>query len=152
MTLTFRRLRRKRRKRYQWISYVLCRFFVTHTYKLTPYNTHTQAEDGSGTSTPITGDALTDDFSELKRKKKSKKKAAMDLEAFERELGETERAADADGDGGVDVDEGDLGDDPFARGEGEHAGLEPGSEPWLGSDRDYLYPEVRVYAYTTVEK
>jgi translation initiation factor 2 subunit 2 len=39
------------------------------------------------------------------------------------------------------MDEAELGDDPFARGEAP-ADVDQGSEPWLSSDRDYTYPEV----------
>ena len=40
-----------------------------------------------------------------------------------------------------EVDETELGDDPFARG-GEGVSLDAGNEPWLKSDRDYTYEEV----------
>ena len=43
----------------------------------------------------------------------------------------------------LEVDETELGDDPFARGGGEGVSLDSGSEPWLKSDRDYTYEEVR---------
>ena len=87
------------------------------------------------------------DFSDLKKKKKkSSKKAALDLEAFEKELNES-KTKDADEDDGgeenqmLEVDEAELGDDPFARG-GEAASLDAGNEAWLKSDRDYTYEEV----------
>jgi translation initiation factor 2 subunit 2 len=91
------------------------------------------------------------DFSDLKKKKKSsKKKAAFDMEAFEKELEET-KAKEEDEDGGEndgvnldDIDEGELGDDPFARGDAP-SGLDGGDEPWLKSDRDYSYPEVMLF-------
>ena len=35
-----------------------------------------------------------------------------------------------------------MGDDPFAH-SGDAGGLDTGSEPWLKSDRDYTYAEVR---------
>lgn len=81
----------------------------------------------------------------MKKKKKSKSKK-IDLEAFEKELQET-AAKDADDDGEIDgehladLDEAELGDDPFAQADGP-AGLEAGNEAWLKSDRDYTYPEV----------
>ncbi|KAI0058479.1 hypothetical protein BV25DRAFT_1909174 [Artomyces pyxidatus] len=122
-------------------------------------------EDASGTSTPTTtapaaaipaGEDL--DFSDLKKKKKSsKKKSAFDLEAFEKELNESkvkDSAAPDDDDEVVpdgehldDIDEAELGDDVFDRGEAP-TGLDVGTEPWLGSDRDYTYPELlsRFYA------
>ena len=71
------------------------------------------------------------------------------MEAFEKELNES-KAKDADEEDVPDgshldeVDDAELGDDPFARGGGDGAvSLDAGSEPWLSSDRDYLYPEVR---------
>lgn len=110
-----------------------------------------QGEDNSGTSTPTAAVASEDlDFSELKKKKKSaKKKAALDMEAFEKELNES-KAKDAEDDEGgeetnlPEVDEAELGDDPFSRAEstGGAVGLEAGNEPWLNSDRDYTYQEV----------
>ncbi|VDC07015.1 unnamed protein product [Peniophora sp. CBMAI 1063] len=110
-------------------------------------------DEGSGTATPTAapaaGAAVEDlDFSDLKKKKKSsKKKAAFDLEAFEKELNESKAKGGEDDedvpmdDAAGDLDEGHLGDDPFAR-ESAPAGVDSGAEPWLGSDRDYLYPEL----------
>ncbi|KAI0027196.1 eukaryotic translation initiation factor 2 beta [Vararia minispora EC-137] len=105
-------------------------------------------DEGSGTSTPAGAPAGEDlDFSDLKKKKKSsKKKATFDLEAFEKELNESKaKDADEDEDGladdTADIDEADLGDDVFDRGP-TPAGIDSGSEPWLGSDRDYTYPEL----------
>ncbi|KAF7968152.1 hypothetical protein HWV62_41372 [Athelia sp. TMB] len=112
-----------------------------------------QTEEGSGTSTPVAVPAASEDldFSDMKKKKKSKSKK-IDLEAFEKELQET-AAKDADDDGDIDgehladLDEAELGDDPFAQADGP-AGLEAGNEAWLKSDRDYTYPELlhRFYA------
>ncbi|KAI0767635.1 eukaryotic translation initiation factor 2 beta [Fomes fomentarius] len=112
--------------------------------------------DGSGTSTPTTVPAASEDldFSDLKKKKKkSSKKAALDLEAFEKELNES-KAKEADEDEGgeetqlQEIDEAELGDDPFARGGGEGVSLDSGNEPWLKTDRDYTYEELlhRFYA------
>ncbi|TDL27869.1 eukaryotic translation initiation factor 2 beta [Rickenella mellea] len=106
-------------------------------------------EDGSGASTPVTSKADAPaasedlDFSELKKKKKSSKKK-VDLEAFEKELGESnaKEGVEDDGDHLEDIDEAELGDDPFARGGDAPTGTDTGSEPWLGSDRDYTYPEL----------
>lgn len=96
------------------------------------------AKDGDEDGAPIEDN----DFSDLKKKKKSsKKKAAIDLEAFERELGEARGEGD---DGGHldQLDDGELGDDVFDRaGSGGGRG-DTATEPWLGSDRDYAYPEV----------
>ncbi|KAF9011742.1 domain found in IF2B/IF5-domain-containing protein [Cyathus striatus] len=87
----------------------------------------------SGTSTPngvapVEAAPIADDldFSDIKKKKKSsKKKAAFDLEAFEKELndsklkekkGEDEEEEEApDGTHLENLDEEELGDDPFAR-------------------------------------
>ncbi|OCH91189.1 hypothetical protein OBBRIDRAFT_792592 [Obba rivulosa] len=109
-------------------------------------------EDNSDTSTPTAPAASEDlDFSDLKKKKKSsKKKAALDMQAFEKELNES-KAKDADEEDGeegeIEVDEAELGEDPFARAEGTIS-LDAGNEPWLKSDRDYTYPELlqRFYA------
>ncbi|KAH9914096.1 eukaryotic translation initiation factor 2 beta [Fomitopsis serialis] len=109
-------------------------------------------EDNSGTSTPTAVPnavpAATEDldFSDLKKKKKStKKKAALDMEAFEKELNQA-KAKDADEEEGgedaaAEVDEVELGDDPFARNEGT-VSMDVGTEPWLSSDRDYTYQEL----------
>jgi len=110
-------------------------------------------EEGSGTSTPTTAPAATEDldFSDMKMKKKKASKK-IDLEAFEKELEES-RAKDADDevDGGRDlaeIDEAELGDDPFVRGAEAPTGVDAGNEPWLKSDRDYTYAELlhRFYA------
>lgn len=126
-----------------------------------------QGED-SGASTPTT--APTDvpqvtsedlDFSDMKKKKKSsKKKAAFDMEAFEKELNESKKDSgeggkakkgddeDEDEDAPVDtshldqVDETELGDNPFSRPD-VPISVDAGTEAWLTSDRDYTYPEVR---------
>ena len=71
------------------------------------------------------------------------------MEAFEKELNESRakdgEGEDADGAPIDDVDEAELGDDPFARG-GEAAVVDAGGEAWLNSDRDYTYAEVRFAA------
>jgi len=101
------------------------------------------------------------DFSDLKKKKKSsKKKAAFDLEAFEKELNDSQAPQEPGTGAGDDedeeeptgkhlenIDEAELGEDPFAQGEAP-VGVDAGNEPWLKSDRDYLYPELlnRFYA------
>lgn len=120
--------------------------------------------DDSGTSTPtvvpaeaataapaITSDDL--DFSDIKKKKKSsKKKAAFDLDAFEKELNDSKAktstaADDEEDDVPVDtshldnIDDAELGDDPFAQGDAP-VGVDAGTEAWLKSDRDYTYQEV----------
>ena len=127
--------------------------------------TFAQGEDGSGTSTPITNASTAApgisedlDFSDLKKKKKStKKKATFDLEAFEKELQESKsKDANADEDEDVpdgehlnDLDEAELGDDVFDRNEAP-AGVDQGTEPWLGSDRDYTYPELLTRFYASL--
>ena len=84
----------------------------------------------------------------MKKKKKSNKKKAM--EDFEKELNEAkvkEDVEDVDVDDGEhlnDIDEAELGDDPFARPEAP-TGLDNGTEAWLSSDRDYTYDEVRPF-------
>ncbi|KAF8510195.1 eukaryotic translation initiation factor 2 beta [Hysterangium stoloniferum] len=95
---------------------------------------------------PAVGEDL--DFSDLKKKKKkTSKKPAFDLEAFEKELGDTGTAQGnddgEDGAGGLG-DDVDLGDDPFAvqHDAGAGAGVESGKEAWVGSDRDYTYSEL----------
>lgn len=94
----------------------------------------------------------------MKKKKKSgKKKAAFDMEAFEKELNESKKDSgegkkkgddeDEDEDGPVDtshldnVDEAELGENPFSRPDAP-VGVDAGNEAWLSSDRDYTYPEV----------
>jgi translation initiation factor 2 subunit 2 len=73
------------------------------------------------------------------------------MEDFEKELNEAKAKDDAedgeldDGEHLNDVDEADLGDDPFAHNEAP-AGIDSGTEPWLGSDRDYSYQEVCEFA------
>ncbi|KAJ6496640.1 translation initiation factor [Mycena vitilis] len=119
--------------------------------------------DDSGTSTPVpaagpseagaSGEAVEDlDFSDLKKKKKSsKKKANFDMEAFEKELKSSSTADPAGDDDDAEPapaadldDDADLGDDPFAQpAPGEVlAAVGSGNEAWLGSDRDYTYPEL----------
>ncbi|KAI0267494.1 domain found in IF2B/IF5-domain-containing protein [Gloeopeniophorella convolvens] len=122
-------------------------------------------EEGSGTSTPTISAAAATlgasedlDFSDLKKKKKSsKKKAAFDLEAFEKELQESKgKDTNADDEEDVpdgehlnDIDEAELGDDIFDRSE-VPAGVDLGTEPWLGSDRDYTYPELLTRFYASL--
>lgn len=69
------------------------------------------------------------------------------MEAFEKEINEAKAkdGEDADADGAPidEVDEAELGDDPFARGGEQVAAVDAGGEAWLGSDRDYTYSEVR---------
>lgn len=105
----------------------------------------------------ITADDL--DFSDIKKKKKSsKKKAAFDLEEFEKELNQSKSkssgtdgaAADEDDEGeGLgennfeEIDEAELGENPFARATDAPVGVDAGNEAWLKSDRDYTYSEVR---------
>ena len=141
---------------------------------------HTQLElqgNDSGTSTPattteptaaatITPDDL--DFSDLKKKRRPKK-AALDMEAFEKELNDSKSksttttttsssggagggAAEEDDEDGPEpdtthldhIDEAELGDDPFAQHGDAPVGVDAGNEAWLKSDRDYTYPEVHL--------
>jgi len=91
-----------------------------------------------------------------KKKKSSKKKAAFDLDAFEKELNDSKTKAkedvgeEDDEDGPApdgthleNVDEAELGDNPFAQPGEAPVGIDAGNEAWLKSDRDYTYPEVR---------
>lgn len=90
---------------------------------------------------------LGDGFGDLKKKKKSgKKKAAFDLEAFEKEI---EQSADPSDMGAATAEDpasagGELGDDVFGEGNAAREGVaaDGEQEAWLGSDRDYTYPEV----------
>ena len=65
-----------------------------------------------------------------------------------------EPAEDDDGGGPDDlepppeIDDAELGDDPFAQAGDVPAGIDAGNEPWLDSDRDYTYQEVRRHTHT----
>jgi len=95
-----------------------------------------------------------------KKKKSSKKKAVLDMEAFEKELNESKKDSaegakpkkgadeeEEDEDVPVDtshldnVDEAELGDNPFSRPDAP-VGVDAGTEAWVSSDREYTYPEV----------
>ncbi|KDR76980.1 hypothetical protein GALMADRAFT_246142 [Galerina marginata CBS 339.88] len=136
--------------------------------------------DDSGTSTPITtaatnGDAAPTeaatitaddlDFSDMKKKKKSsKKKANFDLDAFEKEINDsktkstkTEGGEDDEDDGPEpdgshldNLDEEELGEDPFANPGDAPVGLDAGNEAWLKSDRDYTYQELLTRFYASL--
>jgi len=83
----------------------------------------------------------------------------VDLDAFEKELNESKaksKTEDADDDDeGLapdgshldNIDEEELGDDPFARPDAP-VSVDAGNEAWLSSDRDYTYEELltRFYA------
>ncbi|KAI5455047.1 translation initiation factor eIF-2 beta subunit [Naganishia albida] len=93
------------------------------------------------------------DFGDLKKKKKSsKKKAAFDIEAFEKEIegGENnDEGGDYNGDS-AELDR-EIGDDVFGSNENpeaDDAASKLGHEAWVGTDRDYTYPELltRFYA------
>jgi translation initiation factor 2 subunit 2 len=110
--------------------------------------------DDSGTSTPVTAPAATEDldFSDIKKKKKPKK-AAFDLEAFEKELKKSkDKSAEDDDDDEIehnpnlDIDDAGLEHDPFAQPDAP-VGIDAGNEPWLKSDRDYTYQEVGLYLF-----
>jgi translation initiation factor 2 subunit 2 len=109
----------------------------------------------------ITADDL--DFSDIKKKKKSsKKKPAFDLKEFEKELNQSKSGADGAGADEEDegegfgennfeeIDEAELGENPFARATDAPVGVDAGNEAWLKSDRDYTYSEARVskFLYT----
>jgi translation initiation factor 2 subunit 2 len=79
-------------------------------------------------------------------KKKKSKKAVSD---FARELDEMDAENDDDGAPG-DI-EGDLGDDPFARGDaGADGAAESGKEAWVLEGRDPTYPEVSRFVRTVI--
>jgi translation initiation factor 2 subunit 2 len=84
----------------------------------------------------------------MKKKKKKGKKGGFDLEAFEKELGESANTNGEDETGGKGKDgendeAADLGDDPFANDEDQEGGNGKDSiEAWQGTDRDYTYQEV----------
>ncbi|KAG7571370.1 hypothetical protein FFLO_00722 [Filobasidium floriforme] len=82
------------------------------------------------------------EFGDIKKKKKSsKKKAAFDLEAFEKEIGEAE--ANEDGEVDDNIPEGDLGDDIFtSSNDAAPSSSKIGEEAWVGTSRDYTYPEL----------
>ncbi|KAF9473624.1 hypothetical protein BDN70DRAFT_885672 [Pholiota conissans] len=132
--------------------------------------------EDSGTSTPITKDDAAPaaegptitaddlDFSDMKKKKKSsKKKAAFDLDAFEKELTESKKSSKTEGGEDEDdegpepdgshldnIDEEELGEDPFAHPGEAPVGLDAGNEPWLKSDRDYTYQELLTRFYASL--
>ncbi|KAJ3517077.1 hypothetical protein NLJ89_g726 [Agrocybe chaxingu] len=112
--------------------------------------------DDSGTSTPaavekasgdasqgptITADDI--DFSDMKKKKKIEQ--------------EEDDGADDDDDEGLEpdgshldnIDEAELGDDPFAHAD-PPVGLDAGNEAWLKSDRDYTYQELLTRFYASL--
>ncbi|ETS61595.1 hypothetical protein PaG_04078 [Moesziomyces aphidis] len=96
-------------------------------------------------------------FGELKKKKKSKKKVALDLDAFEKEIGEADdNADDADAptnDAYADVDDEQLGDNPFAQDAADDADApakDPSIEAWQGTDRDYTYQELLGRVFNTL--
>ncbi|KIS70017.1 putative translation initiation factor eIF2 beta subunit (isoform A) [Mycosarcoma maydis] len=96
-------------------------------------------------------------FGELKKKKKSKKKVALDLDAFEKEIGEADDQAD-DGaeptnDAYADVDDEELGENPFAQDEVDDIDAAPKDdsiEAWQGTDRDYTYQELLGRVFKTL--
>nr|CDI57196.1 probable SUI3-translation initiation factor eIF2 beta subunit [Melanopsichium pennsylvanicum 4] len=98
-------------------------------------------------------------FGELKKKKKSKKKVALDLDAFEKEIGDAdadEQADDAEpatNDAYAHVDEEELGDNPFAQEAAPDSEAPPnddGVEAWQGTDRDYTYQELLGRVFKTL--
>lgn len=95
-----------------------------------------------------------------KKKKSTKKKANFDLEAFEKELNDSKAKSTSKPEGGEEeeedgpepdgshldnIDETELGDDPFAQSADAPVGVDAGTEAWLKSDRDYTYQEVRSF-------
>lgn len=134
-------------------SYPLCIFTDT---SILPFRVHThyvQPKQGEGEAAADGAD----EFADLKKKKKKKD---YNMEEFERELGDMSiskpkkkkevKIADEEDDEDVpdgaefeDIDEMELGDNPFAMGAGSSLGAgSADAESWLGSDRDYTYQEV----------
>jgi hypothetical protein len=64
---------------------------------------------------------------------------------------EEDEDAEINGDALENMDEAELGEDPFARAEAP-TGLEGGDEAWLKSDRDYTYPEVSSQYLINIEE
>lgn len=117
--------------------------------------TEEPAADGTATEAGAeAADAVPDgdlDFGEMKKKKKKSKKGGFDLEAFEKELGEGAAAGGEGEDEGAD--DADLGDDPFARDDGEgdeKDGQKEHVETWHGTDRDYTYQELLGRIFSTL--
>ncbi|TFK32253.1 translation initiation factor [Crucibulum laeve] len=118
----------------------------------------------SSTSAPAPSAAIPDDldFSDLKKKKKSsKKKATFDLEAFEKELNDSktkdesapageEEGEAPDGSHLDQIDETELGEDPFAVANDAPVSVDAGTEAWLKSDRDYTYQELLTRFYASL--
>lgn len=95
-------------------------------------------------------------FGELKKKKKSKKKVALDLDAFEKEIGEADDKEDdaepATNDAYADADDEELGDNPFAQDAADDAEVpkDDSIEAWQGTDRDYTYQELLGRVFKTL--
>ncbi|CDW96664.1 hypothetical protein, partial [Sporisorium scitamineum] len=95
-------------------------------------------------------------FGELKKKKKSKKKVALDLDAFEKEIGEADDKEDdaepATNDAYADADDEELGDNPFAQDAADDAEAPKDNsiEAWQGTDRDYTYQELLGRVFKTL--
>ncbi|CCF49546.1 hypothetical protein NDA14_004817 [Ustilago hordei] len=100
-------------------------------------------------------------FGELKKKKKSKKKVALDLDAFEKEIGEADEQGDEQGDdvehatndAYAQADDEELGDNPFAQDVTQDLEAPPehdGIEAWQGTDRDYTYQELLGRVFKTL--
>jgi len=125
------------------------------------YAHYVQPKQGEGEA-PADG---ADEFADLKRKKKKKD---YNMEEFERELGDMSiskpkkkkevRIADDEDEEDVpdgaefeNIDEVELGDNPFAMGAGSgHGAGSAEAESWLGSDRDYTYQEVRTTSRSSI--
>ena len=95
-----------------------------------------EAEDVAATAAVPDADFLSD----FKKKKTKKKKALADFEA---ELGEVQ-GDDVDGAHLDNLGEADLGDDVFSSSGETLVHSSSNEEPWLGSERDYTYPEVSI--------
>ncbi|KAF9531091.1 domain found in IF2B/IF5-domain-containing protein [Crepidotus variabilis] len=117
--------------------------------------------DAPAEAATITADDI--DFSDMKKMKKSKKKKVVDLDAFERGLNDSKakpKSEDADEDDEEgpapdgshldNIDDEELGDDPFAQPGEAPVGVDAGNEAWLKSDRDYTYDELLTRFYASL--
>ncbi|SPO26189.1 related to SUI3 - translation initiation factor eIF2 beta subunit [Ustilago trichophora] len=84
-------------------------------------------------------------------------KVALDLDAFEKEIGEADEQGDdaepASNDAYADADDEELGDNPFARTQQttpDAAPKDDSIEAWQGTDRDYTYQELLGRVFKTL--
>ncbi|KAJ1025567.1 hypothetical protein NDA18_003910 [Ustilago nuda] len=118
-------------------------------------------KDTADADAQLSGSAAAEDdelnFGELKKKKKSKKKVALDLDAFEKEIGEADEQGDdvehATDDAYAQADDEQLGDNPFVQDVTQVLEAPPehdAIEAWQGTDRDYTYQELLARVFKTL--